>query len=553
MKDEERKKLRELRVLMRKALKNGTLTEKELFAFMRSRRLSKSKSKSEHHRPTIDELRNKKMKTVNYRLTTIGDVFEYPEPTFIVDQILIEGTVNVLGAYTGVGKSITALSLIKSVLTGEPLWGKYPVVKTGPVLLVDEETPKSFLRERIEKMGFDKSLRFYFLHFQNVRLDQDDYFNALLEKIKEVKAVLVVIDSLIRVHRQREDEATSMALIVDRLRKIANSGTTVLVIHHHRKGEGPLSQKLRGSSDIPGGVDIEYALIPKDDYLIFSSVKTRTKPLTPISLKLVISGTEIKLTYAGTEEEEVISTVIEILRDGRALGVKEIWEALRQREYEIGEKRLRAVLTDGHDGKISGKKVRAGRATKWVYRLGNSLGHFSSIIEEKNDQVNDEEEIHLAGEDEKKEDSDQVKTLDNQRKEVTWSSSKKPVCQVENEPLKPDNSLGGSPYLYREQVTSKPNLYEGEGDTTDTTSYESGVKNFQAQARQTIEEGHRLCPNQAREWASRNYLYGLSDMNKFERQLKKWDGGGTVEELQSIIDRYIEKAKEIVKRFHQGW
>ena len=56
MKDEERKKLRELRALVRKALKNGTLTEKELFAFIRSRR----PSKSGHHRPTIDELRNEK-------------------------------------------------------------------------------------------------------------------------------------------------------------------------------------------------------------------------------------------------------------------------------------------------------------------------------------------------------------------------------------------------------------------------------------------------------------------------------------------------------------
>ncbi len=204
---------------------------------------------------------------VSLRLTTLSDVFEYPEPNFVIDQILIEGTVSVLGAYTGVGKSITALSIIKSLLTRNHLWGKYQVLKTGPVLLVDEETPKSFLRERIEKMGFDKTLPFYFLHFQDVRLDRDDCFNALMTRIEEIKPVLVVIDSLIRVHRQKEDDATSMSKVVDRLRKIANWGTIILVIHHHRKGEGPLSQKLRGSSDIPGGVDIEYALTPKDDYL----------------------------------------------------------------------------------------------------------------------------------------------------------------------------------------------------------------------------------------------------------------------------------------------
>jgi hypothetical protein len=310
-------------------------------------------------------------KGINYHLTTLNDVFEYPEPTFIIDQILVEGTVNVFGAYTGAGKSIITLSIIKSVLTGQPLWRKYPVLKTGPVLLVDEETPSGFLRERVEKMGFDKSLPLYFLHFQEVRLDRDDCFNALMEKIGEVKPVLVVIDSLIRVHRQKEDDATSMALVVGRLRKIVNSGTTLWTIHHHKKGEGPLSQKLRGSSDIPGGVDIEYALVPKDDYLIFSSVKTRTKPLAPIRLKLDVSETEIRLTYEGTEAEEVLTEVTDVLNNKGRLGVNEIWEELKARDYEIGINRLREFLRDAIGKEIQGEKEK-GRGKRWVFWVNDS-------------------------------------------------------------------------------------------------------------------------------------------------------------------------------------
>jgi hypothetical protein len=310
-------------------------------------------------------------KGINYHLTTLSDVFEYPEPTFIIDQILVEGTVNVFGAYTGAGKSIVTLLVIKSILTGQPLWRKYPVLKTGPVLLVDEETPRGFLRERVEKMGFDKNLPLYFLHFQEVRLDRDDSFNALMEKIEEVKPVLVVIDSLIRVHRQKEDESTSMALVVARLRKIANSGTTVWTIHHHKKGEAPLSQKLRGSSDIPGGVDIEYALVPKDDYLIFSSVKTRTKPLAPIRLKLDVSETEIRLTYEGTEAEEVLTEVKDVLKNKGRLGVNEIWEELKTREYEIGINKLREVLRDAVGKEIQGEKEK-GRGKRWVFWVDDS-------------------------------------------------------------------------------------------------------------------------------------------------------------------------------------
>jgi hypothetical protein len=299
---------------------------------------------------------------IHYQLTTLDDVFEYPEPTYLIEPILIEGTVSVLGAFTGTGKSITALSIMKSLLTGEPLWGKYPVTKTGHILLVDEETPQSFLRERIRKMGFTRGLPFFFLHFQDVRLDRDDCFNALMEKIEEVTPILVVIDSLIRVHRAKEDDSSQMSQVIGRLRKIANSGTTVLVIHHHRKGEGPLAQKLRGSSDIPGGVDIEYALLPRDDYLIFTSVKTRTQPLAPIRLKMEVNDESMSITYGGTEvgeEGEILAEVIYILEESTQLGVEDILKALKERGIKVGINKLRALLK-----KESGKALLEERGAK---------------------------------------------------------------------------------------------------------------------------------------------------------------------------------------------
>lgn len=310
--------------------------------------------------------------TVNYRLTTLNDVFEYPEPTFIIDQILIEGTVSVLGAYTGVGKSIVSLSIIKSILTGDPLWGRYSVIKKGPVLLVDEETPKPFLRERVEKMVFDEKLPIYFLHFQDVRLDTDEHYKALMARVEEVKPILIVIDSLIRVHRQKEDDSMQMSYVVGRLRKIANWGTTVLVVHHHKKGQGPLSQRLRGSSDIPGGIDIEYALMRMDDYLQFCSVKTRTKPLDPIRLKMEVTEKSIKVVFVGTEAEEALTHVMDILlRGGGPMGVDEIFEELKKKGSEIGINRLRELLKATVGKEIQGEQEK-GRGKRWVYWVNDS-------------------------------------------------------------------------------------------------------------------------------------------------------------------------------------
>jgi len=301
-----------------------------------------------------------------YELRTLQDVFQYEQPTYLIDPILIEGTVSLLGAYTGSGKTIASLSIIKSILTGEPLWRKYPVLRTGPVLLIDEETPQGFLRERIERMGFTMDLPLYFLHFQAVRLDQEDCFNSLMDKIEDVKPVLVTIDSLIRVHRQKEDDAIQMASVVNRLRKIANSGPTVLVIHHHKKGEGPLSQKLRGSSDIPGGVDIEYALVRKDEYLEFSSVKTRTQPLEPIRLKMEISKKEIEVIYCGTEVEEILGEVKDLLSEQGPTGIGEIAKGLEDRGIEIGINKLRDLLKRAIDREIGGGQQNT-KGKPWLF------------------------------------------------------------------------------------------------------------------------------------------------------------------------------------------
>jgi len=312
--------------------------------------------------PADEEENKKDRQGIQYRLTTLDEVFQYPEPEYLIHPILIEGTVSVLGAYTGTGKSIAALSIIKSILTGESLWGKYPVTRTGPVLLIDEETPQGFLRERTQKMGFSPGLPFYFLHFQEVRLDRDDCFNSLVERIEEVKPLLVVIDSLIRIHRLKEDDAVAMSLVVGRLRRIANSGTTLLVIHHHRKGEGPLAQKLRGSSDIPGGVDMEYALLPAGECLVFQSVKTRTQPLTPIRLKMDADNEHISLTYQGAElgeEGEILGEVISLLQENGEEGVEGILKGLKERGLKVGGNRLREILK-----KATGKELAEERGPK---------------------------------------------------------------------------------------------------------------------------------------------------------------------------------------------
>ncbi len=273
---------------------------------------------------------------------------------------------NLFSGPSGKGKSITTLSIVKSVLIGGCVWGRYHVVTAGPVLLVDEETPRPFLKDRFEKMGIGEGFPLSILHFQGIQIDRSNYLEALIQKIRDIKPVFIVFDSLIRFHSQNENEAGPMSKVMGAFRKIANEGVTVWIIHHHRKGDGPLDQKARGSGDIVGGVDTEFSITEKDGILTFSSVKTRVEPFGPIQLKLVIEKDRMNVVYKGTEEETLMVEVKEILRDQDRLTISKILEALQERKIEVSINKLRAVLKHSNNGIVS-EKEKTGKSHRMVY------------------------------------------------------------------------------------------------------------------------------------------------------------------------------------------
>jgi predicted ATP-dependent serine protease len=234
---------------------------------------------------------------------SIQEFKEFGKFRFLVDPFIPKGVLIELGGREGSGKSLLALTIIKAILKKEPLWGMYPVPESGPVLLIDEETPATLLKERTEQLGFegfDKDL-FHCLHYRGIKIDNDWDFERLMNLVKAYRPLLVVIDSLVRIHRRGENSATAMAFVSDRLRKIVSLGPTVLFIHHHSKrGES------RGSTEIMAGVDVEYSIKKESDKtLLLRSEKTRVKPLDPIKLRIENHGELISVEYMGTIEDTV--------------------------------------------------------------------------------------------------------------------------------------------------------------------------------------------------------------------------------------------------------
>lgn len=308
-----------------------------------------------------EEGEEQEKKEIKYESITLRDIYDYSNPAYLIESILEKGTVSILGAYPGVGKSIIASSIIRSILTKERLWNRFEVLKKGPVLLVDEETPRPWLKRRVKSMKFQESLPLSTLHFQGVRVDDDAYFEALMKKVEEVKPVLVVFDSLIMFHRSSESDASAMSLVMDKFRRIANWGTTVLLIHHHKKGGGKKSEKLRGSTDILARIDVEFSLTKrKGNLLIFESVKSRTEPIPRIKLRMAFSKKRIEIICEGIElssDQKILSKVKEFLKEDE-LGVEEIKEELREKGFKVGDNKLRDILTEAvKKGILTARKV----------------------------------------------------------------------------------------------------------------------------------------------------------------------------------------------------
>lgn len=231
------------------------------------------------------------------KLCSFTDIINSPPLTPLISPFLWQNMRTVLTAPPGVGKSILSLHLAQAVLTGKNLWGVFKVKEKGSVLIVDEENPKPILKDRLSKFNITKTSPLFYLHYQGVKLDNDDRFSRLLTMILQVKPTLIIFDALIRFHTSNENDNSEMAKVMDRFKDILRAlPVSVLILHHERKAEGGFLNRTRGAGDILGAVDHQLRLIPEGDSLTLSCGKTRLSYFKPIKLhfqhdsKLVFTG-----------------------------------------------------------------------------------------------------------------------------------------------------------------------------------------------------------------------------------------------------------------------
>lgn len=271
---------------------------------------------------------------------------------YVVEDLILSGAITLLTGDSGVGKSTLALALAGAVAHGQAWAGR--AVRQRRVLYLDRENPLYVVKDRLHRMGIAPTAALTVWGGWNDPGPPAPAAPAIMEYAVGQKP-LIVVDSLVAFHDGSEQDATETRRFLDQLRRLANLGATVLLIHHTGKAE--TAKEYRGSSDIKASMDAAFLMQPLGgdgsqlDRLSLRPFKARSAPLRPILLEYRAgAGFQAIHDTAAAQRDAARNVVEAIVRDTSGCS----------REHVLAEARRQGVSRDDARDALAGAE-RDGR------------------------------------------------------------------------------------------------------------------------------------------------------------------------------------------------
>lgn len=185
------------------------------------------------------------------------DALDEPPPEFLVDGLILKNEPGLIIGDGGVFKTSAGLAIATAVAVGRPLFGRFEVNESGPVLFVSEEDGEGVLRDRLEAIARghgwdpDKVLgRVHLLAKRGATFDEARWRDHLVAEAHRIGAVLAVFDPFSRLTRAAENSTDENKENIAFFSRLNREGVTVGVIHHAgKKYEGKRKiDRVRGAS-----------------------------------------------------------------------------------------------------------------------------------------------------------------------------------------------------------------------------------------------------------------------------------------------------------------
>ena len=198
---------------------------------------------------------------------------ELPPAEVLLLPWLRRGTLALVAAPAGVGKTWVALTLTQALATGSEAFGRWEAPKPRRVLFLDGEMSLQAMQERLKMLQADKAGDNVILY--NPDLDPDspsvniadvEGQRRIMSTIKEYSVDCVVIDNVAALYRNGENSnsAESWGVMQEFLLKLRREKLGVLVIDHI--GKSKEANSARGTSAKSDVLDFALMLKRPDGY-----------------------------------------------------------------------------------------------------------------------------------------------------------------------------------------------------------------------------------------------------------------------------------------------
>jgi bifunctional DNA primase/polymerase-like protein/AAA domain-containing protein/primase-like protein len=184
---------------------------------------------------------------------TTEQILNAPPVTFLIDGFLTQDAICVIAAPVAQRKSILALNVVHSLVSGEPLFGRFEVKKRPTrVLYCCPEMGIQSFSARLKSMG----LAAYLGKTLFCTTMASDPFELKDITPDELKGAVIVLDTAIRFLKGDESNAAEMSVFAATVfRLIKDGAASVLLLHHSKKGtseaaELTLDNVMRGSGEL---------------------------------------------------------------------------------------------------------------------------------------------------------------------------------------------------------------------------------------------------------------------------------------------------------------
>ncbi len=244
---------------------------------------------------------------------------------YIIEDFLVEGTINILYASPGIGKSSFSMGLIDYLSLKSNIYTSY-FDYDNPIVMLSDRGMTSFIEKN--NNSFD------YIHPDIVLLESKEVLDKLVEDCREndYSNTLLIFDSATDFCDETSD--SSVKIFFRKLKILRNAGATIIVLHHTNKKD----PSYKGSSIFRSASDNIFALSKEflnenEDYMLLENKKARIGRVRDTAFILnrkdwSLRKVEFNEANIPKKERDFIDKILVSLEENEEIGQSKLLESI---------------------------------------------------------------------------------------------------------------------------------------------------------------------------------------------------------------------------------